>query len=204
MSNPDIKIVDFGCHKKEAVFDSPIPSNKDNEIQNESEQMRCFMEHVAKLNDDRLLALTANLLIENAIDNFLSAIMPNYENEIFDDLDFTIAKKIAIAKALNLVPRKFFDSAKLINEIRNRFAHDVANKSFSDLDKSKITRIEKLLMLFNIDVTANSMDGKFRILTFFTIIGLNRYVYSLSLLNSFLRSANFSEVLAQFKEKIKK
>ena len=141
LSNPNGKVVDFDCKKGEAVFNSPIPYDRELDIQNTDKKLQIYMEHVAELKDDRLVALTADLLIENSIDNYLSAIMPEYKKEISKHYNnFTLSVKISIAKALRLSPIKLFENAVLINEIRNQFVHHVEIKTFSELSEEEIRK----------------------------------------------------------------
>ena len=194
MLSSDNKAIDFGCPKGEAVFSLPVFDNSDLDVQNTNQLLEEYVKHVAELRDDRLLALTANLLIEHSVNSYLSVIMPKYEKEISNEhRTFTLAVKISAAKALRLSPTKLFDNALLINEIRNQFAHNVKLKKFSDLPKEKLERIDKALNLLNFDQTTNDVDGKFRILTLLTIIGLNKFTHSVDLLYSFLRSEKFSD-----------
>ncbi len=70
--------LDFDCEKGEAVFYKPIY-----EIITESEFSKIIAEHqsylkrLALLNDDRLYALVANLLVENIVDNYLQRLCLN-------------------------------------------------------------------------------------------------------------------------------
>jgi hypothetical protein len=114
--------LDFGCKKGEAIF-----HQKMDEIITEPEfskllvEFQSYLQRLASLQDDRLYALVADLMVENIIDDFLSELMPKH-NESEIDRKFTLSSKIDVAKELRLSPPKLFDGAKVINQVRNDFA----------------------------------------------------------------------------------
>ena len=54
------------------------------------------LKYVIDLHDDRLLVLIGALFVENTIDNFLSAVIPDFKL-ISNNRDFTFSMRITLA-----------------------------------------------------------------------------------------------------------
>lgn len=182
--------VNYYSTKGECVFEKPIPARKDIYLDNFDQQIKSYLTHIAELKDDRLLALTADLLVESALEQYLSTIMPSFKSDLSH---INLAMKISIAKALRLTPTKLFDSAKVIHKLRNYFAHELAIKKFSDLaDAEKL--IDNALGKFELSLTT-SLSLKFVTLTYTTLLGITMYIHSLNSFNSFIRNDKFRDII---------
>lgn len=205
---PDVLNAD--CPKSEAVFyDTTIYSlSKINKISEEMKsKIATYFQHVVELKDDRLLVLVADLLLENAVDNYLSAIMPAYKENITDKKrDFTFFSKICIAKALKLSPSKFLNGADLVRRIRNEFAHNLETKTFATLKPKLIAEIEIILKTYypTKSPTEKSIQEQFKSLTMNTYIALNATIENIRSLNSFLRDDVFCHSLLAYCQKKQK
>jgi hypothetical protein len=194
--------IDISCRKGEAVFYQEMP-----EIMGGLEgfndavvEIRKYIEQIANLKDDRLYALVADLLTENAVDAYLSELMPRYQKELADKKEFTFSLKIAVARGLKLCPAKFFNGADVLRRIRNEFAHELEKKAFEDLKPKLIREMDKVLRTYypKKSPTFNSIREKFSSLMINTIIEIrfqSRYVRSL---NSYLRDDMFYDDLLVF------
>lgn len=196
------------CPKGEAVFyDSTLFSSS--RLSKEFEEMRSkiavYFQHVVESKDDRLLALVADLLLENTVDNYLSAIMPAYQENITKSKEdnFSFYNKISIAKALKLTPSKFLDGANLVRKIRNEFAHNLETKTFDALEPKLIIKIENILKTYypTKSQTEKSIQEQFKSLTMNTYIALNATIDNIRILNSFIRDNSFYHSLFDYCQK---
>jgi len=83
--------------------------------------------------EERLLALVGALSMEEAIDLFLGAYIPDYPH-LEEQRDFTLFIKIELTRCLRVIPKHILDAAVLINNIRNKFAHELRIERFDSLD----------------------------------------------------------------------
>ena len=194
--------VDSSCRKGDAVFYEEMPDvigglSGFNQIVSE---IQSYIKHIAELKDDRLYALVADLLAENAIDGYLSELMPRYKQELADKKDFTFSLKIAVARELRLSPAKFFKGADVLRKIRNEFAHNLEIKTFEALKPELIDEIDGVLSTYfkKKHPTHNSIREKFSSLMFHTVIGLIFYSRHVRSLNSFLREDIFCDNLITY------
>jgi len=188
--------LNFGCDKSEAVFGSAIVDTRDLGLRKFQSYISSYFKHVADLKDDRLLVLTADLVVENAIDVYLSVIMPSYENQLSENKEFTQYLKIEVAKALKFSPSRFFESANVIRQVRNIFAHNLDIKKFSQLEPKFLRQIDEALASYGHRIRVREKTSqKFKNLTLFTTMGLTMYLTNLRMLNSFLRSENFTNIM---------
>jgi len=199
---PDV--LNTECPKSEAVFyDTMIYplSEAGKELKEIKSKLTAYFQHIAKLKDDRLLVLVANLLLENTVDNYLSAIMPAYEENISaKKRDFTFSSKICIAKALKLSPSQFLDGVNLVRKIRNEFAHNLKTETFDALPPKLIEKIETILKTYYPTKypTEKSIQEQFKSLTLSTYIALNATIENIRSLNSFLRAEEFRHSLLAY------
>lgn len=194
--------LDLECQKGDAIFYTPIVHSSELEIASIElkKKVTDYFQNVAQLKDDRLLVLTAELLVENAVDSYLSAIMPTYEKELADNRDLTFSLKIAIAKELRFSPSKFFDGADTVRRVRNEFVHNLEIKTFEKLKPKLVKEMEAILTTYfpKKPLTDRTLREQFKSLALFTMVGINGYVMNVRSLNSFLRDDAFLEILGNF------
>ncbi len=161
--------------------------------------MAHYFEHLDK-NDDRLLVLTAELLLENAIDRYLSELMPSYKKNLNDKKEFTFSLKIAVAKSLKLSPPQFFNSADLIRRIRNQFVHQLEITKFEMLNSKIQKEISDNLLLYipKEKLAEKTLQERFRSLSLYTFYGMNRQIENVHSLNVFIRDDGFLSNLTKF------
>jgi hypothetical protein len=203
MVNIHSEPLDFDCKKGEAIFYKQM-----DEIITESEfskivaEFQSYLKRLALLNDDRLYALVANLLVENMIDNYFAEIMPKYsKSELSKKIDFTVSLKIDVAKELRFSPPKLFNGAKVINQIRNDFAHNLEITKFDDLKEKRINDIYKILNSYtprSCLLRNRPLRERFSSLVLETIIGLNFNLRQVHMLNLFIREDQFYENLRAY------
>lgn len=153
--------------------------------------------HVKELNDDRLLVLIGALLVENSVDELLSAIMPGYKS-LRDNRDFTFSMRIEIARALQLIPSRILSCADFIRKVRNEFAHNLSIDSFSELNPSYLSSLRGRLREFTKDQPEKSDAESFKGLVFLTALGIYGYNFHVEMLAKFLRDSSFIEALHAF------
>jgi hypothetical protein len=193
--------LNYECPKNEAVFyDRLLYSSPTNKLSKDIlDQMAIYFEHLDKTGD-RLLVLTAELLLENAIDRYLSALMPSYKKNLSENKEFAFSLKIAVTRSLRLSPPKFFGSIDLIRKIRNQFVHNLEITKL-DMLNSKIQKEISEKLVFYVDkgaFTQKNLQERFRSLSLFTFYGLNRQIENVRSLNVFLRDDNFLNNLTDF------
>ena len=103
-----------------AVFQHSISKLYDyKDVGNYREQVTEKMEKLDSLNDDRALAILGFIIIDNQVDDMLTALLPDYSsNEIRSFL-----MKIQILKMAQIIPNIILDAADKLRIVRNRFAH---------------------------------------------------------------------------------
>ncbi|XES77774.1 MAG: hypothetical protein ACBZ72_02575 [Candidatus Bathyarchaeia archaeon] len=207
----DSNRVNNECKKGEAVFYETRfhESVADSTGQELKKKFIEYFQEVSKLDDDRLLVLTAELLMENAIDNYLSALMPNYNDEIGNNELIDIYSKIMFAKSLRFSPPKHFAGADTIRKIRNAFVHYLEVRKFEDLDSAAVKTNKNLLkkMKDNLreflpnNTKPQSPREDFKSLALYVILGINSYAISIRSINLLVRSDNFLTILWAFLDK---
>jgi hypothetical protein len=199
MVNITANPVNANCPKNEAIFydttvfsSSPINTIGDKM----KEKIISYFKHIVELKDDRLLVLISDLLLENTVDNYLSAIMPAYK----ENINFTFFTKICVAKALRLSPSKFFDGADLVRRIRNEFAHNIETRTFETLKPKLIDEIVKILRSYypTKQPKEETIQEQFKSLTMLTYVALNNNIENIRSLNSFLRDELFHDTLLAY------
>jgi hypothetical protein len=93
------------------------------------------------IDDDRLLAIVAALVVEEKLDHLLRLFLPGYHK--LQSEQFGFAMKIRLLEALKLIPFRFTSAADCIRLIRNEFAHDLEKRRFEQLDQKLLTRPER-------------------------------------------------------------
>ena len=147
--------------------------------------------------DDRALALTGALVIENAIDGFLNAHIPEY-TKLKDKKDFTFSLKISLARALKLCPSRLFGAADTIRDVRNDFAHKLSISTFAECKPEHLRSIEGHLR----QITTNQLDYQdnrnvFKTLVTLVFLALRGYTLHVYRLNEYIRD-NDSDFIRGF------
>lgn len=158
------------------------------------------MDQVKALNEDRLLVLVGALLVENAVDELLAAIMPGYKS-VRGNRDVTFAVRIELGRALQLCPSRFFANAHVVREVRNDFAHDLSVDTFAKLRPGRVQSMRDALSKFNVrDVAGKSDADVFKTFVVLLVLALQVYGIHVSRLNEFIRSKELFPVLRPFCE----
>lgn len=195
------KIVKLEGPHSETVFSRPIEwcLEEDSRVKLQ-EEVNALMNHVADLNEDRLLVLVGALLVENKIHEFLSFIIPNYQS-LLENRDFTLSMRIDLANALKLCPSRIFSCAHIIRKIRNDFVHDLSCQSFTNLNEGRLQSMRNQLAGFNPAFIVDKSDRQiFKDLVIMVAIALWVYCRHVIWLNKFIRSKDFYQVLRPFCE----
>lgn len=183
----------FSGNKGESVFCEPLLRfPRENRLPE-------FFQKTAALNDERLLAIVAALIVEDRLDAALGAFLPRY-GRLSDAKEYTFSLKIALLEALALIPPRILAAATIIRRIRNEFAHDLELESFSQLKGS----LSNALMNLRADAFGHLGERKplatfgqeYEQLAFYCIAGLDTYRDSLSQLRSQIQKPEFVQSLS--------
>jgi hypothetical protein len=155
-----------------------------------------ILKYVGELNDDRLLVLVGALIVENAIDELLVAIMPGYKS-LRDKRDFTFSMRIEITRALRLIPSRILNCADFIRGLRNDFVHDLSINAFDRLESPRLQSMRDRLLAFNPQVFEEDAKA-FSQLVLWTGVALYVYTMHVSQLNDFIRSSKLPAILQAF------
>ena len=195
--------LNFDCLKGETIFHSSfcIKHNVNpSKINRLSSELMEAISYYHMLDDDRLIALVGELIVENALESYLSASLKGYQKEFSNS---NISPKIRIAKALNLSPPIIFECADIIRDIRNEFAHHLDTTNFDSITKEKTNRIKDALLRINDKMAEKrNLRENFTILTIDTTMALQIFTKDAHLLNSYLRSDNFQKNLLEYSKTI--
>jgi hypothetical protein len=154
------------------------------------------LERVRELNDDRLLVLVGALIVENAIDELLAAIMPGFKS-LQDKRDVTFSIRIEITKALQVIPTRILNCADFVRRVRNDFIHDLSIDTFDKLTPSELQSMRDRLRSFNSQVVEDNAKVFSRLVLWITI-ALYTYTIHVSQLNDFIRDSGFLSGLQSF------
>ena len=184
------KVVNVEGPKGESVFhymsSGVIQPGHDPHIQSRIDSM---VRRAEGLKDDRLLVLVGALIIENAVDGLLAAIIPGYR-VLRDGRDFTFSMRIRLAEALRLIPSRILHDADLIRKVRNEFVHDLSVDTFDKLKPSMLESMCERVSKYNPHIYRTHADT-FKRLVSFVAIALYGYEKHASKLNDFIRRDNF-------------
>ena len=123
---------------------------------------------------ERLMALEGAMLVENALSEFLIACSPGFE-ALHKRGELTFFQKIRVGRALQYCPSKIMDSADCIRKIRNEFAHNIKEHSFSILNKKLHNAMDSNLLHFIGKAEYNNLQDKYLTLVRFTCGALISY-----------------------------
>jgi hypothetical protein len=190
--------LNFDCPKGDAIFyTSFLMAHSPSEFEKLSNDVMDAMQYLSHLDKDRTIVLVGELIVENAIENYLSASMRGYKKE-FSKLSFYL--KIRIAKSLNLSPPKIFECADIIRAIRNEFVHDLNITDFANIKTELTKKLDNALIVVNYKTNQEerTMREKFVMLILATTTALFICTKDACLLNSFLRSDSFQKNLLDY------
>jgi len=158
------------------------------------------MDEIMALNNDRLLVLVGALWVENAIDEFLSAIIPDFKS--ISDRNFTFSIRIELARAKRLCPSRFFNDADVIRDIRNKFVHNLSCRTFDKLPNAsaRSQSMRERVSKYNVDVSGKNDAEVFRLLVGFVTLAVRIYTEHIKWLNRFIRNKEFYPVFKSFCE----
>jgi hypothetical protein len=171
----------------ESAFHSPLPAYlRHNELPE-------VFKKVEGLNDHRLLAMVTALVLEERIDKALAAFMPRY-SAIFEETQLNT--KINILEALNFIPPHIIDACRIIQKIRNRFAHDLDRTKFSDLDHKVFGPIRVFLERLGFEERKHAPGedpyvSDFKFAAFIAISSLESYRPNFEMTRKRIESAEF-------------
>lgn len=159
---------------------------------------KSVFDKLAEMNEDRTIVLTATLFIENALDKYLSAIIPHY-GIVRESMNFSL--KIKLAEAMCLSPTFHFDSAHLVRMIRNHFTHNLEVETFSDLErifhkkkyKDEMTKHVHNFTWNRLSVTNEDFSAVFRVLASNLILNLLIFEKHNAAVNKYIRAEGFIE-----------
>jgi hypothetical protein len=188
--------------KGESLFDHPIKWFVERDIKLISEQFERYKKFVEEAKEERLLALIGALSIEEALDLFLGAYIPNY-SRIEDERDFTLYLKIQLAYSLKVIPSHILDAAALINNVRNKFSHELKIDRFDSLDNgTKENLRQKHGTFVSNDKTSHAVKDTFIFVVEFVIIALGVYASQVQSAKEYIYSDDFGkELVRRIKEK---
>ncbi|MBX3240812.1 MAG: hypothetical protein KIT80_23025 [Chitinophagaceae bacterium] len=130
-TNPDKALFHqpFGYWEKNSDWNKDIPQ---------------YFKRLNKIKDDRSFAILASTVLEYQVDRFLKCFIPEYQILVKPNTSFDF--KLNILRAFRLLPPQIVNSAELIKNIRNEFAHNQDLDNFNDVAKSTTlkTHIELL------------------------------------------------------------
>jgi len=190
------RLINIDGPPSESVFHHPLEDVLNEESQRELQaQIEETVGHVAALNEDRLLVLVGALLVENAVDGLLSAVMPGYES-LRRNRDVTLSVRIELARALQLCPSRLFTCADVVRQVRNDFVHDLSVDTFAKLPQYRVQSIRDRLSEFNPqEVLGKGNAEVFKKLVYFLVLALRVYRLHVLRLNEFIRSDKLFPVL---------
>lgn len=94
-----------------------------------------FLKRVSVIDDLLALVLTAHLFLERFLDAIITKKFPN-AHVILGNRGFTFALKADLLRAKNYLREDVYNDVRLINAIRNKFAHDLMF-DLADFDMSQ-------------------------------------------------------------------
>ncbi|MBN1805561.1 MAG: hypothetical protein JW837_09935 [Sedimentisphaerales bacterium] len=205
MSEPEPEhIINMEDELKEAVFSKPLSFVFNIEVIQKTIQQKVdnTISHIEKIKDDRAIVLVGSLLVENALDDFLKAIISSYKN-LRDNSYFTLSLKIQLARSLKLCTGKIFTGIDTIRKIRNKFSHELSVTRFDNINKSLMQSLCDRIRDFtpSEEISIDEHVKNFRNLVALIIIGLHVYTIHISKLREFLYSGEFGANFKKFCEK---
>jgi len=188
--------------KGESLFCHPVKWFVEKDVKLISEQFERYKKLFEKAKEERLLTLIGALSMEEALDLFLGAYIPDYS---LIERDFTLYLKIKLAYSLKIIPPHILDAAALINSVRNKFSHELEVDCFDSLDSGTKENIRQKHGIFAPDDRTNrTVKAAFILVVQFVIIALGIYASHAQSVKEYIYSDDFGEELVKrIKEKHK-
>jgi len=161
-------------------------------------QLAAILDHVKGAEPDRLLALVAGLVVENAVDSVLRAFLPGFK--ALNDRAFTFSMRIRVLEALALVPAHMPRNADFVRDVRNDFAHDLTLQTLSALPPGDLQSLADRHKALALTSPATTPAAQLRALAFHTAAGLLAYSKPAGHLRTFLHTPAFERALVSHVE----
>ena len=195
-------IINIEGKKGGSLFHHPSIWVFEKDVKRISDQYESYQKFLEGTKEERLLALIGALSMEEALDLFLGAYLPDY-SRLEESRDFSLSMKIDLAHSLRLIPTHILHTADLVRAIRNKFAHDLSIDCFDSLDNNKFKN--KLRVRFKElfpDNTNTSLAIKDMFISIVeaVILGLGIYASHLMAAKEYIYSDAF---LKEFDKRIK-
>jgi hypothetical protein len=156
------------------------------------------LHHLHGIHDFQLGILYGAVLVENALDELLSILMPRFEQEIGNNADFTFSTKTRMARALSVCPRRILGSADSIRNARNAIAHNLQFGAYDDLPigiRDSINHRRREYYNPQADAPAEEGFSQFVSLVVYTTTALMMYASHSRLLRGFIDNEEFVTTL---------
>jgi len=178
--------------KGESLFYRPLIWGVEEDMKLLKEQYTEYEKIISEAKEERLLAMVGTMSMEEALDLFLRSYIPDY-SRLEELRDFTLYVKIQLACSLKIIPVHIFDAAILINNIRNKFAHNLNISCFNELDEGiKGNLRQKYRAFFTKDTDADlALEVIFHGVVDGVIIGLEVYASNLRVARDYIHSDDF-------------
>jgi hypothetical protein len=176
LKNPVSVSLFFEGPPGESLFTKPVgwhgPHQKQDHLHLEAAktQLSSFVES----HDDRSLAIFGALLAEERVNVLLKEVLPAYDAIS----GFQASRRLAILRALQLIPNFIVVAAEAISEVRNKFAHKIDLSRFDNLPTATNDKLRPALKSFgsfSYDVDAQHSRDVFVNLVINTVTGLHAY-----------------------------
>jgi len=123
-----------------------------------------YFQRLNKINDDRSFVILASTVLEYQVDRLLMCFIPEYQILIKPNTSFDF--KLNIVRAFRLLPPQIINSAELIKNIRNEFAHNQDLDNFTDVTKSKTlkehtNRLDKIWKKYEADMVYYKLESTY-------------------------------------------
>jgi hypothetical protein len=182
--------------KGESLFYEPLLWSYPGAVNIMSERYAEYLRVVSQDGEERLIVLVSAMSMEEALDLFLGAYIPDYLR-LKNQRDFTPFLKIQLACSLRIIPAHILDAAVLINEIRNKFAHKLKISLLNTLGSGTQDNLrQKYSVFFPSGTTANlSFVDMFTEITNCVILSFEFYAASLKIAREYIYSEDFIDEL---------
>jgi len=191
-------IINIEGRKGESLFHRPVICFIQEDFKRIKEQHEGYQRLIEGAKEERLLALIGALSMEEALDLFLGAYIPDYRR-LEKQRDFTPFIKIELACSLRIIPMHILDAAVLINSVRNKFAHELNIDHFDSLDNGTQDNLKQKHGVFFPDNTNTSLTVKDMFINIVeaVIVGLGIYASHLRAAKEYIYGASFSQQLVE-------
>jgi hypothetical protein len=105
------------------------------------EQANRFITELKNLHDDRSILLTVHLLTEHWLNELISKNSPT-SKVILEKFEFS--QKIILIYNMKLIPDQLYENIVILNQIRNKFAHDLDFAITSDRGRDFYSRLHSI------------------------------------------------------------